>query len=411
MLAYAAYEAARDGCRVLIACPVGPLIDVYKDRLPACENIVVETVHSSWKINREGQEIYSPPGRLRQYNLIIFDEISQLDDEVWRALFNGLKEFPNVYVVFAGDMDQLQPVHGQGLFKRWIEKMVRDDGVRHVTLLQHEFARSTDPVLLDFLREVRTNRPDRARLNEFFGERMWGCDEWQAIQKSILLEQERQKYMWISFPTLSHRANRPPFERPAPPPSPFPPARHSPHLPTRHGLVKFVSAQHQESHPPLTPLLHKKTRIPMCFLTVTNKAAQRFNCLRLRAEFAAGNLQYEFGSGATLDELFENSDWHGDPKAHNGKMIFAKGMRIRLTRNLDKDRGFVNGAVGTIHHMLSPCTFVLKTDRGVMLLVHPVAQDGQVFMPCSYGYAMTIRRAQGSTLGIVALCAVPLKLG
>ena len=84
-------------------------------------------------------------------------------------------------------------------------------------------------------------------------------------------------------------------------------------------------------------------------------------------------------------------------------MIFAKGMRIRLTRNLDKDRGFVNGAIGTIVCMLSPCNFILKTDRGIMLMVHPVAQDGQIFMPCSYAYAMTIRRAQGSTLGLVAL--------
>lgn len=145
----------------------------------------------------------------------------------------------------------------------------------------------------------------------------------------------------------------------------------------------------------------------MCFLTVTNKAAQRFNLLRLQEEFDAGRLKYEFGngpSGASLDEMLESSEWDGDPKAHSGKMIFAKGMRIRLTRNLDKDRGFVNGAIGTIVHMLSPCTFVLKTDRGVMLVVHPVAQDGKVFMPCSYGYAMTIRRAQGSTLGLVAIC-------
>ena len=79
-------------------------------------------------------------------------------------------------------------------------------------------------------------------------------------------------------------------------------------------------------------------------------------------------------------------------------------MRIRLTQNLDKERGFVNGAVGTIVTMLSPCNFILKTDRGIMLIVHPIARDGQVFMPCSYGYAMTIRRAQGSTLPLVVLC-------
>ena len=72
----------------------------------------------------------------------------------------------------------------------------------------------------------------------------------------------------------------------------------------------------------------------------------------------------------------------GDPKAHGLKiprddeeyeemrkkcpMIFAKGLRIRLTRNLDKDRGFVNGAVGTIVAMLSHTQFVLQTDQGVL---------------------------------------------
>ena len=73
----------------------------------------------------------------------------------------------------------------------------------------------------------------------------------------------------------------------------------------------------------------------------------------------------------------------GDPKAHGSKMrvpkndqeyeevrkecamVFAKGMRIGLTRNLDKDRGFVNGAIGTIAAMLSQNQFVLRTDQGV----------------------------------------------
>ena len=36
-------------------------------------------------------------------------------------------------------------------------------------------------------------------------------------------------------------------------------------------------------------------------------------------------------------------------------------------------------------------------------LVHPVSFDGQHFMPYCYGYAMTIRRAQGSTLDKVGL--------
>ena len=77
------------------------------------------------------------------------------------------------------------------------------------------------------------------------------------------------------------------------------------------------------------------------------------------------------------------------------------GMRIRLTRNLDKDRGFVNGAIGTIVTMLSECNFVLRTDRGILLPVHPISQDGAVFMPRAYGYALTICKSQGSTQGLV----------
>ena len=91
-------------------------------------------------------------------------------------------------------------------------------------------------------------------------------------------------------------------------------------------------------------------------------------------------------------------------------MVFQVGMRIRFTQNVDKDRGFVNGALGTIHEVLRKDVFVLKTDKNVLILVHPVRQythesdkQGQQFMPCSYGYAMTTRRAAGAILEAVAL--------
>ena len=54
-------------------------------------------VHGSWAICRPGQKAYDPPGRLRRYDLMIFDETSQLDDTVYDALFEGLKDsFCNV---------------------------------------------------------------------------------------------------------------------------------------------------------------------------------------------------------------------------------------------------------------------------------------------------------------------------
>ena len=33
-----------------------------------------------------------------------------------------------------------------------------------------------------------------------------------------------------------------------------------------------------------------------------------------------------------------------------------------------------------------------------MVLIHPMTEDGATFLPCCYGYATTIRRAQGADL-------------
>ena len=38
----------------------------------------------------------------------------------------------------------------------------------------------------------------------------------------------------------------------------------------------------------------------------------------------------------------------GDETMGGGTLAFAVGLRIRLTRDLEKGRDFVNGAVGTI---------------------------------------------------------------
>ncbi len=53
-----AIAAAEAGCKVLIACPIGALVSVYRSNLPAGSEIVIETIHSSFKITRKalGQE-------------------------------------------------------------------------------------------------------------------------------------------------------------------------------------------------------------------------------------------------------------------------------------------------------------------------------------------------------------------
>ena len=120
-------------------------------------------------------------------------------------------------------------------------------------------------------------------------------------------------------------------------------------------------------------------------IMVTNKGAEQVNQAALTIK------------GVTKQML--QTGYKGDPKVNAGLIFLRKGLQIRLTRNLDKDRGFVNGAVGTIEDVLSDCVFTVKLSSGVMILVHPIhAEGGPPFLPCTYGYATTIRRAQGSSL-------------
>ena len=101
-----------------------------------------------------------------------------------------------------------------------------------------------------------------------------------------------------------------------------------------------------------------------------------------------------------------------DPKYGQGDMIIAPGITIRLTRNLDKPRGFVNGAVGIIRDVfVDSSSFTVRLSTGIMVLVHPITEKCKYtsgyeedapkyfsFLPATYGYATSIRRAQGASL-------------
>ena len=99
-----------------------------------------------------------------------------------------------------------------------------------------------------------------------------------------------------------------------------------------------------------------------------------------------------------------------------GKIVVRPGVTIRLTRNLDKDRGFVNGAIAVVCDILvdynpsegrRDSIFTARLTTGTMVLVYPVsarrAEDIYHLLPCTYGYATTIRRAQGASLDYVCL--------
>ena len=90
-----------------------------------------------------------------------------------------------------------------------------------------------------------------------------------------------------------------------------------------------------------------------------------------------------------------------DPATKSDLRILArKGILIRLSRNFDKQRGFVNGVLARIEESLrGNAVFTARlVGTGNMVLVHPMEEENAMFLPCCYGYATTIRRAQGADL-------------
>ena len=107
--------------------------------------------------------------------------------------------------------------------------------------------------------------------------------------------------------------------------------------------------------------------------------------------------------GVTQEEL----DWGYacDPTSKSVLRIVAtKGVLLRLTRNFDKTRGFVNGALVRVFEDLGNGVIIAQLiESGNMVLIHQMEEKGRIFLPCCYGYATTIRRAQGATLDIGCL--------
>ena len=218
-------------------------------------------------------------------------------------------------MALAGDFAQLQPVGSKkkNSAKTSLQEFI--EGLRTITLKPHEFARSKDPVLLDFLTSIRLAQPRKRAIKEFFKDRHLKLSLEKAIERSIQLE------------SLNHK--------------------------------------------------------PVTWLTVTNAGSAKVNEAMLSKR-----------CGLTPDFIQANG-YAGDTKAGADRLIIQVGMRLRLTRNLDKDRGFVNGAIGWVVQILNKeaTVFTMKLTHGSMVLVHPIHADGKTFLPCAYGYAMTIRPA------------------
>ena len=105
------------------------------------------------------------------------------------------------------------------------------------------------------------------------------------------------------------------------------------------------------------------------WLCVTNAGAERVNEAALRL--------------LGIDDQDEHH-MYGDPKVNAGRINVSIGVMLRLTRNLDKGRGFVNGAVGEVYAKLGFGAFILKLSSGTLVLVHPISVAGRHVLPCAY---------------------------
>ena len=144
MIIHAAYRAAAAGARVLILCPTGALVHAYKERLPPTDQIIVETLHSGFSIARKVDlKTYSPPGRLRHYDLIFIDEASQITDEIFECRFVGIRELTQKpFVVVGVDFQQVAPIGGGTIGEDLCSQIE--------TVELTELHRTDDPQLLRF---------------------------------------------------------------------------------------------------------------------------------------------------------------------------------------------------------------------------------------------------------------------
>lgn len=98
------------------------------------------------------------------------------------------------------------------------------------------------------------------------------------------------------------------------------------------------------------------------FLTCTNAGAAKLNAARVRIEFPSIDDELQAGKGV-----------RADPQQSGELHVFHVGMVVRLTKNLDKDRGFTNGALGVVRKVLHRHCLVVEGDFFVHQHVRPIS--------------------------------------
>jgi hypothetical protein len=176
----------------------------------------------------------------------------------------------------------------------------------------------------------------------------------------------------------------------------------------RNNILRGRQAWNQAGGPTKRDLrkLYRNTNRKTTIVTCTRKAAQQINALS--AEVCVGRrsqlVELPGDYDANMDNYAAGNKLRTDRKPIPCPVPIRKGLRLHLTRNLDKKGDFVNGmgcvvkGWDEVHRCLE-----VQTDTGKDVAVYqytdpdPAAQNAS-FFPIRLGYASTIYKMQGAEL-------------
>ena len=132
------------------------------------------------------------------------------------------------------------------------------------------------------------------------------------------------------------------------------------------------------------------------FLTISRQACGLLNGFALEALFAeAIPLAVAPADPESNVENYEHGKKLRDVPA---EIPIYVGMKVILTKNLNKGIGFVNGMAATVLGV-DRGNIIVRTDQGRRLALHPwTSEDKVVHFPLRVGYASTLHKVQGATL-------------
>jgi hypothetical protein len=167
-------------------------------------------------------------------------------------------------------------------------------------------------------------------------------------------------------------------------------------------LLQHRGAERMQAEPPPEHILHILQETPQTlFLTISRRACAKLN--RMAVEGLFYNVIPLWT--APIDPESNTDNYRGSAQIGDVPLMqpIYIGMRIMLTKNLNKEIGFVNGMQATVLGIAGN-SIIVQTDLGRRIPIHPwTSEDRVVHYPLRVGYASTLHKVQGATLPHITL--------